>query len=373
MKCPITIFNYQIVKNSANSKAEIFIDGDIVDASSQEIMKNWWGDETSVSYRSFRNELLNCGVTDVDVYVNSYGGHVGDAMAMHDLITDLNNKGWNINTYGRGMVCSSATYLVMAGKNGGSVSANTSWLIHNVSGGIWGNVNEIENYAKTMRKFNDMIVDFYANKTGLSKAVVTDWMNNETWLMGQEIKDKGFVTESTGDAAVKNVINPEQWPFANKAILNKYNSSIQNSNNDTMKTVNEMLDAFRNEMKALFNSGKKPEDMAEAITNALETVVNGVAANQQEAIDTAVNAATTGEAFTTAVNTAAVNAVNAALATVPKNITDAIAAATTGFVNEAKFETLLTNIGDKLGKPAGNKNKLDPEDQYAHEGVQVEV
>ncbi|MBX2907248.1 MAG: hypothetical protein KF744_14480 [Taibaiella sp.] len=55
MKLQLEIFNYSIGKNEATKKAEIFIDGDIVDAASQEFARDWWGDTTSVSYKSFRN------------------------------------------------------------------------------------------------------------------------------------------------------------------------------------------------------------------------------------------------------------------------------------------------------------------------------
>jgi ATP-dependent protease ClpP protease subunit len=365
MKCPITIFNYQIVKNAAGTAADVYVDGDIVDASTQEILKDWFGDETSVSYKSFRNNLLNCGVKDVNVYVNSYGGHVGDAMAIHDTIVDLNNNGWNINTHGRGMVCSSATYIVMAGKNGGSVSANTSWLIHNISGGIWGNVNEVENYAKNMRKFNNMVVDFYASKTGLSKETITDWMNNETWLIGKDIADKGFVASSGGAAAFKNQIKPEQWPYSNKAILNSYNSSINNT--DTMD-YKALLAAIRNEIKGMFNTGFKPEDAETKIAEVICNTVKKLDEDRETAITNAVNAAMTGDAFTNAVTAA----VAKQMETVPANVATAITKATEGLVNEQKFEQLLTDLADKVGKPGGLDNKLDdPKDPYA--GIKVEL
>ncbi len=370
MKCPITIFNYSIVKNEAQKSADIFIDGDIVDASTQDILKDWFSDETSVSYKSFRNELLNLGYTDVNVYVNSYGGHVGDAMAMHDTIQDLNNKGWNINTYGRGMVCSSATYLVMAGKNGGEVSKNTSWLIHNVSGGIWGNVNDVENYAKTMRKFNNMIVDFYAEKTGMSKAVVSDLMDKETWFTGKEISDKGFVASCTGYAPLKNEIEEKHWPYSNMAVLNKYNSSITNSNTDKMD-----FEKFKNDLmasiKGLLKSNMKPEEMENVVANAITNGFKKFDETREADIANAVQAALGGETLTNAVQAA----VNKALENVPESVTNAITDATKGFVNEEKFENLLNEVADKIGKPGGEKNKLAPEDKnpYNHEGVSIEV
>lgn len=372
VKRTIEIFNYQIVKNAADQKAEIFIDGDIVDATTQEFLKEWWGDSTSVSYNSFRNQLLNSEYKTVDVYVNSYGGHVGDAMAMHDLIVDLNNKGWNINTYGRGMVCSSATYIVMAGKNKGSVSANTSWLIHNVSGGMYGNVTEMENYVAMMRKFNNMVVDFYASRSGMSKEKIADLMNKETWMIGQEIVDNGFVSEVTGAVDFKNAIPAERWPYSNRAILNSYNSKIQNSNNMDIK---KLIEDMRNEFRALFaNKENNSENIADAVADSVSKVLNEVNnANTtavNEAVTAAVNAAMSGETFTNAVN-AAVNTAKEGIMTDVKNH---VAESLKNVVDEKKFNELMNSLTEKLGTfNAGKKGGEQPKLENNHAGVTIEI
>ena len=373
MKRQIDIFNYQIVSNSASNRAEIFIDGDIVDASTQEIYAEWWGDSTSVSYKSFRNELLNCGQTNVDVFVNSYGGHVGDAMAIHDLISELNNKGWNINTYGRGMVCSSATYIVMAGKNGGSVSSNTSWLIHNVSGGMYGNVVEMENYVAMMRKFNNMIIAFYVRVTGMTNEKVTELMNNETWFIGREIQDNGFVKDVTGEVAITNAIQPERWPFANKAVLNTYNKSIQNYN---YMDIKQMIENLRKDMQALFaNKDTKPEDLANSIATQISNVLEQANASNataiNDAVTTAVNAANTANAA--AITEQITNAVNAATEANTAAFKNLLQEGTKGFVNEAKFNELIDGIAEKIGglnNKGGNTGNGTP-DPFA--GVIVDV
>jgi ATP-dependent protease ClpP protease subunit len=373
VKRQIDIFNYQIVSNSASNRAEIFIDGDIVDASTQEIYAEWWGDSTSVSYKSFRNELLNCGQTNVDVFVNSYGGHVGDAMAIHDLISELNNKGWNINTYGRGMVCSSATYIVMAGKNGGSVSSNTSWLIHNVSGGMYGNVVEMENYVAMMRKFNNMIIAFYVRVTGMTNEKVTELMNNETWFIGREIQDNGFVKDVTGEVAITNAIQPERWPFANKAVLNTYNKSIQNYN---YMDIKQMIENLRKDMQALFaNKDTKPEDLANSIATQISNVLEQANASNataiNDAVTTAVNAANTANAA--AITEQITNAVNAATEANTAAFKNLLQEGTKGFVNEAKFNELIDGIAEKIGglnNKGGNTGNGTP-DPFA--GVIVDV
>lgn len=357
MQFAIPIFNYQVIRNSASNMAEIYIDGEIVDASTQEIYKLWYGDETSVSYKSFRNQLMTAGYKDVAVFVNSPGGHVGDAMAIHDLIKSLNNNGWNINTYGRGIVASSGTYIVMAGKNGGEVSPNTSWLVHNVSGGVRGNVVEIENYANAMRKFNNMIVDLYVSKTGLTKNTITDWMNAETWLMGKEIADNKFVaTCSAVDAPVTNKIAPEHWPYSNKAVLSQYNS-FTNKNNGNM-TFKELLNkvgiTFSN--TTLTNEQKQTE-----ITNAINAAIGNMDANIDDRLKVAMNSEATRNAIA--------NFIDAKLKAVPENITTAIATATNALATKAELETLKTEVANKLAGTGANK----PVENKGNKGAAVNV
>ena len=168
MKSQLSIFNYSIV-NQNEGEIDIYVDGDIVDSPTLELYKEWFGDETSVSFKSLRDQIpANCKT--LNLYVNSGGGHVGDAMAIHDYLVDLENKGVKVNRIGRGLVASAATYLVM-GKNS-TLSQNCLFMIHEVSGSAWGTVTEVENQVKTFRKFNDLIVDFYVGQTGLSATVI---------------------------------------------------------------------------------------------------------------------------------------------------------------------------------------------------------
>ncbi len=232
MRPHLSIFNYAIHNEGDN--AEIHIDGYIVDAPTQDILKAEWNDETSVSYKSFRDQLSGANYKTIDIYINSGGGHVGDAMAIHDLLVDLQNKGVTVNTHGRGIVASAATYLLMVGNS--SMSENSWFMLHNVSGVAIGDVNQVENQAKTLRKFNDRIRDFYANATGLPAATISSMMNKETWLSAKEAKEKGFIKNITGEVNFKNAIAPESWPYANLQVLNTYNGFT------TPHTTNTMVD-----------------------------------------------------------------------------------------------------------------------------------
>lgn len=258
---PLTVFNYSI-KNQSEDAIDIFIDGDIVDSPTKEILQKYFGDETSTSFKSFR-EQIPANTKTINLYVNSGGGHVGDALAMHDYMKDLESKGVTVNRYGRGIVASAATYLVMG--NNSNMSENSWFMIHNVSGFAYGDVNQVENQAKTMRKFNDRIVNFYADQTGLSRTVIGNMMNSETWLTAQEAKDKGFVNAVTGKVEFTNQIKEELWPFKNMAVLNSYNSFTKNSTD--MKK--EIMDAITNGFNSLLEKiGMKDKAGDENVKNA---------------------------------------------------------------------------------------------------------
>lgn len=268
----INIFNYS-VKNQANNTVDIHVDGDIVDAPTQSMLKNWFGDETSTSFKSLRNQVEKADPKTINLFVNSAGGHVGDAMAIHDYLSSLENKGVTVNRNGIGIVASAATYLVM-GKNS-SLSENSHFLIHNAASFAYGDVNQMEIQVRNVRKFNDSVVNFYSNITGKDKATITDWMNQETWFTAQEAKDNGFVNSVTGQAQFTNKIPPEKWNFKNQDVLAVYNS-FTNTNSSFMDT-NKITEAIKNgfqEIKNLFQKTEKPTE--EEISNSLDKFATAI-------------------------------------------------------------------------------------------------
>ena len=346
MKPQFSVFNFT-VKNQTNAGIDIYIDGYIVDSPTLEIMREYWGDETSVSYKSFRDSIP-ADVKTINLYVNSGGGHVGDAMAIHDFLADLENKGVTVNREGRGIVASAATYLVM-GKNS-KLSENCLFMIHNVSGFAYGDVNEIENQAKALRKFNDLIVNFYANKTGKSATVIGNLMNKETWMDAQEAKENGFVASIGGQAKITNKIDTEHWPFRNTAMLNTYNSFTQSNSSDMVnkKTLSDVIsNAFEGLKKAL-NLDNKTPGTEQAMNDFTTAVVDAIAQNSGP----------DDEALNTMIKDGVTNAL-AELQNVPAPITTAISDATNGFMTKEdlnkELNTFKNNLTNSLIQKLGNK------------------
>lgn len=368
MKNHLQIFNYS-VQNSTENILDVYIDGAIVDAETLQMYQDWWGDTTSVSFKSIRDQVLQSGKKTINFWVNSCGGHVGDAMAIHDWIVSLEGQGYNITTKGLGMICSAATYILSASKNS-TISKNSFYMIHNVSGGVWGDVNVIENYSNMMRKFNDTIVDYYCNLTGKDTQTVTDWMNAETWFTGTEAVDNGFVKNLIDNQDFTNKINTELFPFKNVSAMNLYNSFVKKENDTNINPenvdMNKLVEAIMNSLKdkGFFpDENKEVKPMTEeGLTNAFTEAFKDF---KPEPTEEQLNA----------------SVANFFAAGVPENMTNQITAAVTeatkDFVTNQKItdlETELEELKKDLVKNAGGaqpkeKDKPGNAGNYEHEGI----
>lgn len=287
MKQQFSAFSYKVV-NQSDDSLDIYVDGIIVDAETQNILKNWFGDETSVSYKSFRDQVTKANPKTVNLFVNSDGGMVNDALAIHDFMVDLEGKGVVINRKVRGLAASAATFLVMG--NNSSMSENSWLMIHNVSGVAFGNVDDLERYAAQARKINNQLVSFYANKTGLKEADIQDMMNKETWMNATEAKEKGFIDSIDGKVKFSNKIPAEHWQFNNTAVLNSYNSSVQTDDNHSfLQNIKSEYMKLVDSLKGVLKTAKEDKttdkiDNKEAILDMVEKVLTPFATAIDEKI-----------------------------------------------------------------------------------------
>jgi len=372
MQRSLPVFNYSL-NNSAgdNSTLDVYIDSVIVDCQTQQIYEQWFGDTTPTSYLSFRNQINAANPKTVNVHINSGGGSVIEANAMHDFLMSLQAKGVIVNMEGCGIVASAATKLLMSTKGGKgkcTMTENSWFMIHNVAGGIEGDVNEVENYAKVLRKFNNEVRDFYAEKTGLAPETISAWMNKETWFTAEEACKNGFIDEVTPAQNFTNSISIDAWPFQDKSVLNAYNAFTKSTPIMDMNTLpNKIGEAVKNALSELgFGTNKdlKPKNVSNAVEAAVAASLEGL-----------------NEAITNQVNEAVTNQVNAALANLPENFTNAINEAVNAATAElAKADTVVTNeafeafkgeLVNKLAKPMApnNKGANVAENKYDHEGV----
>lgn len=174
--------------NKSADSNDIYIYGDIVS-------ERW--DEAEVTAKSFLDDLKSCKGKSVNLHVNSSGGDVFTALAIHN---SLKNYKGGVNVYVDGLAASAASLIICAG-DVVKMASNALIMVHSPSVGLMGyyNAAELEKTRTALMAVESSILDTYKqrlpkkNHTQISQMVTA-----ETWLTAEEAQELGFVDEITG-------------------------------------------------------------------------------------------------------------------------------------------------------------------------------
>lgn len=123
------------------------------------------------------------------VRINSVGGDVFEANAIHNAIKDHPSKPI---TRIESLAASAASYIALAGKEKQAYK-NTMIMIHEPMSGMWGNQHEFREVADILAQINENMVDMYVDNTSLGKKEIRGMLEAETWMNAKTAKEKGFI------------------------------------------------------------------------------------------------------------------------------------------------------------------------------------
>ena len=137
------------------------------------------------------HKIINASNGDsIEVFINSPGGVIE---AGTEIYTTLKSYKGNLKIFIVGEACSAASIIAMAGYC--EMSPTALMMIHCVSATAGGNHTDMEKAALILKTADDALANAYVFKTGLSKEVVIDMMNEETWLTAEKAKEIGLIDE----------------------------------------------------------------------------------------------------------------------------------------------------------------------------------
>lgn len=154
---------------------------------------DWWtgGGITAKSIMAELKAIKASGEKDVLVRINSPGGDVFEGIAIYNMLaqSDL-----NVDTQVDGIAYSMGGIIALAGKTI-TMLKNTTLLIHNVSGGAWGNANDLRGTVELMDKLDNSLAVTIAEKTGMTEAdVKAKWLDyRDHTLSAQEAFDAKLI------------------------------------------------------------------------------------------------------------------------------------------------------------------------------------
>jgi ATP-dependent Clp protease protease subunit len=225
--------------SNKGKKAKISIYGDIGES--------FWSE--SVSARQFKEELDALGeITDLEIYINSPGGSVFDGLAIYNT---LKRHAANKTVYIDGLAASAASFIAMAADSI-VMPKNAYLMIHNASIMAYGNANDFKKAIDLLNKADATIRDIYQEKTKMSITEITQLMDAETWMTGEdaylygfidEIEDTEITAKSEGGFFMFNSLSVEANKFKNCPLKNQTTA-------DEKPTVT-VVDVYKNKLNIL--------------------------------------------------------------------------------------------------------------------------
>ena len=174
-----------------DNEAEILLYDEIADFDSE-----GWG---VVSAKGLINKIKALGkVSNITLRINSIGGDVFEAQAMYNY---LKAHPANVTVRVDGLAASAASVVAMAG-NKIIMPTNALMMIHNPSGGVWGEADDMRDTAEILDKVRDTIANVYVARTGLDREKVISMMAEESWLTATEAHELKFCDEVEESVAV---------------------------------------------------------------------------------------------------------------------------------------------------------------------------
>ncbi len=150
------------------------------------------GDWSEVSARDVVTRLMELTSTykKIDIRINSGGGEVYCGLAIYEA---LRNSTADLTIYIDGIAASMAAIIALCGKPL-YMSPYARLMLHNVSGGSWGNSKELRRVAEEMEQLQGTLAKMIAGRLGKTPEEIeaTYFDGEDHWLTAQECLTMGL-------------------------------------------------------------------------------------------------------------------------------------------------------------------------------------
>lgn len=188
------------------------------DASTYELLiygdigESWYGDSVAAKDVVVQLNDLPASVTTLNVRINSYGGSVADGLAIYNALKRC--KATKTVTVD-GVAMSSASLIAMAGDTI-TMPATSILMIHAPWGGMYGNAQELRQYADILDIYAESMADAYVAKSGKSREDILALLQDgkDHYYTGAEAIAEGFADAEADDQADDGEADASAQAFA---------------------------------------------------------------------------------------------------------------------------------------------------------------
>lgn len=130
---------------------------------------------------------------DVSIYINSDGGLVTSCLSIYDVMNYIKP---NVSTLCIGSASSAAAFILSAGTPGKRFALkNSRIMMHQVSGGYSGNIQDLEIYAKNMNFLNNILLREWSKITKRTVEQLKQDINRDYYMSPEEAIEYGVIDE----------------------------------------------------------------------------------------------------------------------------------------------------------------------------------
>ena len=164
----------------------------------------YWG----VTAKQFIGDLNALDATTIKLAINSPGGAVFDALAIHNA---LRQHPAAVEVTVMGVAASAASLVAMAGDTV-VMPENAFMMIHNPLNFAYGNADDLREMADVLDKIGASLIGIYARRTGLPDDEIKALLDAETWLNAEEAVAKGFADKLQAELKIAAAFDMDRLP-----------------------------------------------------------------------------------------------------------------------------------------------------------------
>ena len=168
-------FNTSVTKKTTNKLVKIIHDKNM------EFVEN----------KNDLNDIATLEPKPLFLHINSYGG---DLLAVMAVLDAIQNSKIPIHTIIEGCAASAGTLMSVVGHRR-LITRNSYMLIHQLSSGMYGKMEELEDEMVNNKVFMKRIYDIYEEYTHMKKKEIVEALKKDLWWDAETCLKKGLVDE----------------------------------------------------------------------------------------------------------------------------------------------------------------------------------
>lgn len=127
----------------------------------------------------------------IELHISSDGGDISPALSLVDKIT---SNPIPVHTYCEGMCASAATLISVSGHKR-FITKNSHILMHQLSSGVWGKFEHINDEKQNLDLFMQTIKNIYLTHTKIKSKELSELLKHDFCLPSSKCKELGIVDE----------------------------------------------------------------------------------------------------------------------------------------------------------------------------------